>query len=759
MKEKMSKIFKFIRTFFPLHLLFLQVKHNLFVLFFWFFIFGIINYVIGAQYGLPYLFLSPEYLGKTDFVSFLLLGAGLGGFIMAFEIYSYIQLGPKFPFLATLAHPFYKFMVNNGIIPAVFVINLCVNIYLFQSRQEYITTGELASYIMGLLLGLFLFIIIASLYFLPTNKDIKKMSGNAPKPLKKKTTSNIHASLHRNTPWYKSFLKNHDETYYYFTTFLKVRQSRSYAHYDIGILNKVFTQNHINASVFEILLVISFFSVGLFRDSVFFQVPAGVSILMILTIVVMLVSAFYSWFRMWTYPIILLLFLGVNYISTSTDYFQFKSYAFGLTYTKNKLVDYTSTSIQRMKYSEKIIKQDYSNYLKTLNNWKKRTGDTKPKLILINTSGGGLRSAMWTVNVLRELDSLSDKKIYKNIQMITGASGGMVGASYYRELVLQENQMYIDDRLDWEYLDNMSKDMLNRISFAFSTSDILFRFQKVNIDGIEYSKDRGYAFEQELLNNLGGGFDKRLGDYRQPEKSAEIPTMIFAPTIVNDGRILLIGAQYHGYLQATNGLDDEVGLSPQVENIEYLRFFRNNHPEKIRFTSVLRMSSTFPYIMPMVSMPTRPSMHVMDAGIRDNYGSKISVRYLLSLRQWIKENTSGVIVVKIRDKEKTLVESEKNSYKNIGVIDRLFLPFGNMYGNFPRVQDFDQDEMFSALIRAVDYPIDIVSFNLRERPDEKISLSWHLTTKEKSYIKKAFYSEKNQKSKDRLFELLHIDSK
>ncbi|RYM34765.1 patatin-like phospholipase family protein [Brumimicrobium glaciale] len=753
MIKQVLKFLEGIRTFFPINLLFSQVKYNLIVLFYWILLFGIINSSIGIGIGLPYLFLSPEYLGLSSYLAFLILGISIGGFIMAFHIYSYIQIGPKYPFIATLSRPFYKFSLNNSLLPLIFVVNLCFRVYYFQKGQEYAGEYEVYGLIGSLVLGITLFILFSLLYFFPTNKDLFSITGKRSEEFQR-NASNVQATLHRKQIWYEPFMAKNVDRYYYIGSRFKFMQSRSSSHYDINVLNKVFSQNHINASVFEILLVLSYIAIGFFRDYEFFQVPASVSVMMILTIIIMLISALFSWFKSWTYPIIVAAFFLVNYLSTVTDLFQFKSYAFGLSYEEDKLVDYTKQSLIDLKYSDSVIKKDYANYINTLENWKKQTGKKKPKLILLNTSGGGLRSAMWTFRVLQELDSLTGKEFMKNIQMITGASGGMVGAAYYRDLMIMEKEDDITTRTSGKYLINISKDLLNRLSFSISTNDMFFRFQKVEINNFKYSKDRGYAFEQALVSNLDGAFSRTLGEYEAYERSGEFPTMIFTPTIVNDGRRLLVSSQHHGYLQATDKLDERVGLNPQMENIEYLKYFKKNNPKEVSFTSVLRMSSTFPYIMPMITMPTDPGMQVMDAGIRDNYGSKITVRYLIALRNWIKENTSGVIVLKIRDTKKTLVGE---TFENIGLFDRLLLPFGNMYGNFPRVQDFNQDELFSTAIRSMNYPIEVVTFNLRENFNDKISLSWHLTKKEKEKIINAIHSEENHASLERLLSILKMD--
>ena len=749
----MIKLFDFLRAvkgFFPIHLLFSHLKSNLVVLFYWVFLFSIINSSLGIGLGLPYLFMSPEYLGETSYMSFVLLGFSIGGFIMAFHTYSYIQLGPRYPFIATLSRPFFKFCINNSLVPLIFIVNMAINIAAFQSSQELVSNFDIFILIVSFVVGIFLFISISFLYFFPTNKDLFKITGKKSEDFNTKS-SNVNATLHRKQSWYKYFTKVRLDRYYYIGKGFKIKLSRSSMHYDKEVLDQVFSQNHINASFFEVVLILSFFAIGFFRDTEFFQVPASVSIMMLFTIIVMLVSAFFSWFKGWTYPLLLGIFLTINVLSKETEMFQFKSYAFGLSYEKDDLVEYYKESIKDLELNDSIIESDYQEFVTTLNNWKKNTGLKKPKLVILNSSGGGLRSAMWTFCVLRKLDSLTNGQFVKHVQMGTGASGGMIGASYYRDLMLMEQDSLIPSRMNSKYRSNISKDLLNRLSFSISTSDIFFRFQKVEVRGHKYSKDRGYAFEQELIANLDGAFDRTLGSYRTPEKEGIIPTLIFTPTIINDGRRLLISSQEMGFLHSNFRLDERVGMNPQVENIEYLKYFRKNNPQDLAFTSVLRMSATFPYIMPMVTMPSNPGMQIMDAGIRDNYGTKTTTKYLLSLRKWIKENTSGVVILKIRDSKKTLIGE---NYEEVGMIEKLFLPFGNMYGNFPRVQDFDQDELLSSTIRTLDYPIQVFSLNLREDFKDRIALSWHLTKQEKIKIIQALESESNKKEIERLLPLI-----
>ena len=118
-------IFHFFRAFFPLQLLIGHLKYNLLALIFWILLFSIVSDSLGSAYGLSYLFYSPECQGETNEISFLLIGFAIGGFTMAFHTYSYMKLGKRYPFIATISNPFIKFCLNNSLIPVVFIIYYC----------------------------------------------------------------------------------------------------------------------------------------------------------------------------------------------------------------------------------------------------------------------------------------------------------------------------------------------------------------------------------------------------------------------------------------------------------------------------------------------------------------------------------------------------------------------------------------------------------------------------------------------------------
>src|SRR5690606_38459523 len=136
--------------------------------------------------------------------------------------------------------------------------------------------------------------------------------------------------------------------------------------------------------------------------------------------------------------------------------------------------------------------------------------------------------------------------------------------------------------------------------------------------------------------------NKKLGEYRQPEFEARIPMLIWCASINADGRRLYMSPQPVSYLCApeyrypTRSIRD-------VDGVDFGQFFANQDAQELRVTSAIRMSATFPYVLPNVFLPSSPIVDVMDAGISDNFGQETSLRFLYNFREWINENTGGVI--------------------------------------------------------------------------------------------------------------------
>src|SRR5690606_19658460 len=163
----------------------------------------------------------------------------------------------------------------------------------------------------------------------------------------------------------------------------------------------------------------------------------------------------------------------------------------------------------------------------------------------------------------------------------------------YREINLNAYQ------ISYEKAFNMlSKDILNPLVYTFAVNDMFFRRNNIKISNNIYTKDRGYIFENQLNNNTNNLLNKKLIKYRKPEAEGKIPQLIFSPTIANDGRRLLIGAN-NLYCLTQNQLNKNI--NPVSESIFFNAYFKNQFADSLEFSSALRMNSTFPYITPNVT--------------------------------------------------------------------------------------------------------------------------------------------------------------
>ena len=117
--------------------------------------------------------------------------------------------------------------------------------------------------------------------------------------------------------------------------------------------------------------------------------------------------------------------------------------------------------------NDSAIAIDKQKFIARLNAWKARQHDDKPIFYIINTSGGGIRSATFTFRTLQHIDSLMNGKLMSKTMIINGASGGMLGAAYYRALYLKKLNQDTINLQSATYLDDISKDLLNPIFSSF----------------------------------------------------------------------------------------------------------------------------------------------------------------------------------------------------------------------------------------------------------------------------------------------------
>ncbi len=735
----------------PVQLVFHHIKKNISLLFVWILFIASVFGGVGRIYGIHFLFLDPEYMDRVNFLSFFLVGLAFGNLAMAFHITCYILDGHQFSFLGILERPFAKFTINNSIVPLVSLLLYVGAVINFQLHNEFSTHYNLVLNLIGLLLGIVIMSILYFLYFKFTNKDIfKYLAGSVDRRMRR---SGI--SRNRVMKKLKETKENKYPVRHYLDLHLKVRSTkRLMDFYDKDAVLKVFDQNHFNSVIVELTIILIVVALGAFMEVKYFQIPAAASALLLFSILVMLVGAVSYWFKGWGIAFVLLVFFTVNTLIKNEVIKGFYP-ARGLDYSVEK-AEYSIQSLHRLN-SVAQYNRDKSKMLEVLDQWKAKQPEEKPKMILQCVSGGGQRAALWAVNALQKSDSVLQGTLNDRTVLITGASGGLIGSAYYRELVYRKNRGEDVRPNATEHLVNIGKDNLNAIIFSLVVNDAFSRFRKYEYMGHHYKRDRGYVFEQNLNKNLGGILDKKLSDYEQPENNAEIPIMVMSPVIANDGRKLIISSQPLSFLNLSE--PTEGGGLFKIRGVDFNQLFEKQGSENLNFITALRMSASFPYITPTISLPSEPSIEIMDAGISDNYGVSDALQFVYVLRDWIEENTSGVVLLIIRDTRKVSPIEEQSSQS---LSDRLTYPIASVYNNLGNIQDIVNDSKIELIRSALNQKVEIVELEyntysiFREgefllpareaqmKEIERASLSWHLTTREKQNIIQNIERENNQ---------------
>lgn len=745
---------------FPVQLLVNHLKENKTLLFFWFILVGAITGNLGGFLGLRHLLLAPEYLDQSGFWSFFIMGVAMGGFTMVFHSTTCIIDIHKFPFVGALSRPFAKFCLNNSIIPLACLVTYVVSIIHFQRVDQQSTPMAVVIKVLGLLMGFTLIALLMFTYMVVTNKDIFAYRAQS------MTRRFKQALLYRINLIRKLVVaeRNTFKTVSYFDTPYRIGNTKNLdKYYDPFVVVQIFNQNRLNLIFFELMAVALLFALGFFGHHAFSQIPAAASGILFLAILMMLTGFLTFWTRGWASTTIIIFVVILNILTECGLTFGAKeSHAFGLSYESSK-ADYSLAKVRQVNSRENYLKDKHTT-LQILDNWRRKFPATKaPKLVIVCASGGGQKAALWVMKVLQTADSSTNGELMEHTMLMSCVSGGALGASYFRELCLRKKLGEAIDPYDKKHLDKIAHNTLNPIVFTLVTNDILLDINKFQYQGMTYRRDRGCALEEQVNKCTDFILEKPLKAYQEPEFTSTIPMLLLTPTIVNDGRKLFISPHNVSYMSTdycAEGASIEAN-EKKVKGIDFIRFFRDQGAENLRFLSALRMTATYPYVLPSVTLPSTPTMEVMDAALFDNFGVTDAVRFLYVFRDWISKHTSGVVLVTIRGsiKEK---EQEIDQGAPKSLFQKLTNPIGNLQAAWINMQDIRNDDLIELADVCLENDIATIEFQYAPARQERrkysqfktASLSWHLTAEEKSHILLAMQESSNQQALAKLKNLL-----
>ncbi len=738
-RARIHKAIRSVYRFLPVQLLLLHGRKYQLLLLFWIILILTIHGSFATHFGANTLFLAPEYLDHIGFTSMLLLGAAMGMFIMSWHITTFIIHSKRMPFIGATRQAFLKYCINNSLLPLGFFIYYSVVSVGFQRLDEGASWSAIALMQLGFYLGFLLMIVLSFAYFFRVGRDL----------LKTVLATITNPSHLREIIPYDGLDFEFDmiQADTFLTETLAVEHIDQLDKYHPRLLNSILRRHHRNAVSATIFAFVLLVLLGIFMEEPALRIPAGAGFLILFAVLMGVVGAVKYFLKSWEIFGWVILFSALGWL-VEHHIFDLRSIAYGLDYhTADAQVPAYNYESLKATFTPKRYMADKASGIAHLAAWKGRQADSLPPLVIVTVSGGGSRSSYWTFRALQYADSASGGTLFRRTALLTGASGGMLGAAYWRSIHQQIAKGSSMSPYASAYQTAIGKDLFNAIIFSFVSVDLISPFNKVTLGPYSYTKDRGYAMEQELIRNTGGALDGRLADYAADERAGIIPQMIVNGTIVNDGRKLLMSAQPVGYLtQPAYALADTA--TPPIDAVDFATFFARQNPYNLRLATALRINATFPYVLPVVKMPSVPQMNVMDAGLRDNFGAEVASRWLYVFRDWLNANTREIIWLQIRDtREYDVLPSTTQDKFGAMLGDPLFViqnkwePFQSHFQSY--VKDYTP-EFFSGKMR-------FVTLQYIPRKIEKTAkLNFHLTQQEKDDLYAAMDGARNRAQLDTL---------
>jgi hypothetical protein len=359
---------------------------------------------------------------------------------------------------------------------------------------------------------------------------------------------------------------------------------------------------------------------------------------------------------------------------------------------------------------------------------------------MVSAAGGGIQASAWTARVLTGLDELYGEPFTRSVGVISGVSGGSVGAMFYLaggDWSGPGPAFNADSRA--EVNTNAESSSLEATAWGLAYPDLIRTFAPFLVGK---HVDRGWAIERSWESLIG--WDIHLLDWIEPIREHHMPVPIFNATLAETGQRLLISPVLK---QRTSEWDAS-------DACEFFNLYPDNEANPL-LTTAVRLSATFPYISPMsraegAGIAEEKCYHVADGGYAENGGIFTLLDWANELVRTYEDSADRpfdrIVIVRIlpfprNDRPSAAKLDQGWTYEVLGPIDTI----GNVRtASQAERNDFDLD-LLAIRVQAGGsddvggkIPIYSTSFEF-EPPDGSLApLSWHLTTRQKATVRQAW---------------------
>jgi hypothetical protein len=278
--------------------------------------------------------------------------------------------------------------------------------------------------------------------------------------------------------------------------------------------------------------------------------------------------------------------------------------------------------------------------------WERTRGGSTAPIVIVATSGGGIRAAAWTAEVLTGMTEEcavgpDASRFSSSLVLVSAVSGGSEGAMYFAGSYGQNGSLPLAALGDIRQ--NAYHSSLSSIGWGLLYPDLLRTVPGVG-SAVTWlhrnSVDRGWALEQDWLSHWTGhawSTQPTIGEWSDDVARGTRPAMIFNATAAESGQRFLMSS-------TTLPLDPryERGYLPSIQ------FQDAFHGLDLPVATAARLSASFAWVSPM----PRPSMgekrfrvHVGDGGYYDNSGVVSATEWLLAAGDAIKVHPVYIVLV------------------------------------------------------------------------------------------------------------------
>ncbi|HXY40513.1 MAG TPA: hypothetical protein VEQ10_12635 [Vicinamibacteria bacterium] len=279
-----------------------------------------------------------------------------------------------------------------------------------------------------------------------------------------------------------------------------------------------------------------------------------------------------------------------------------------------------------------------------LDRWSARQSGPRPVLLVVAASGGGIRSALWVASVLTSLEERRPS-FAAHVRLIAGASGGMLGATYWASTLTAVGG-HADERplSAFDLLDRVQTGGLSAVA-----SGLVFR--DLWPPPLRRGPDRGTELERAWETNCPG-LGAPVATLAAGEEAGWRPSVVLSPMVVEDGRRLVIANLDLRALIELNATTVESSECLSVSGTQAFSVWPGA-AETLRLSTAIRLQASFPYVMPATEIPPfaagDPLCRAVDAGYYDDAGVDLACAWIRRHFDWLRRRTGGVVLLQVRD--------------------------------------------------------------------------------------------------------------